>query len=54
MNVKSSALTENSDAGLEAYGDAGTIRTALNDVQTALQTSQRHRTLFFDKRGVVV
>ena len=54
MDVKNPALTEISDSGLKAYGDVGTIRTALNDVQTALQTSQRYRTLFVDKRVVFV
>ena len=54
MNVKSSALSEVSDSGLKAYGDAGTVRTALDNVQTTLQVSQPHRTLFVDKRVVVV
>lgn len=54
MNVKSSALSEILDAGLKAYGDAGTIRTALNDAQTTMQTSQEHGTLFVDKSDVVV
>lgn len=54
MNVKNSALSEISESGLKACGDARTIRTALNDVQTALQTSQRHRTLCGDKCVVVV
>ena len=54
MDVKNSALTEISDSGLKIYGDAGTIRTALDNVETTLQVSQCHRTLFVHKRVVVV
>ncbi len=49
MNVTGSALNEILDAGLKAYRDAGMIRNTLDDVQTILQTLQRHRTLFVDK-----
>ena len=54
MNVKSSALSKSLDAGLKAYDDAGAIRAALNDVQTTLQISQRHRTLFVGRCVVLV
>ena len=48
MNVTGSAWSEIVEAGLKAYRNAGTIRTALDNFQKTWQTSHRHKTLFVD------